>query len=99
VVSAPQIKEAWQELAAQHSLVLNPFNDNDNDNCYCYRARIFAFSDSAVIGDTPMTTSVRKARQHCFFGTTDSYQSVFEALHELARLRLIPAPVVKVFSG
>ncbi|KAK4237799.1 hypothetical protein C8A03DRAFT_34217 [Achaetomium macrosporum] len=79
-------------LQPHHGLVLNPFGDR-------YRARIFSFSDSAVIGDAPMTTSVRKARQFGFFGTVDSYRAIFEALQELARLGLIPPPVVGEFKG
>jgi hypothetical protein len=67
--------------------VLNPFDDR-------YRARIFSFSDSAVIGDAPMTTSMRKAREFGFFGTVDSYRSIFETFRDLAKLRLIPAPVL-----
>ena len=55
-----------KRLAAQHSLVLNPFDDR------C-RARIFAFSDSDVIADAPMTTSVRETRQYGSLGTMDSY--------------------------
>jgi hypothetical protein len=83
----PQVEEAWKQLAQQHSLVLNPFDDR-------YRARIFSFSDSAVIGDAPMTTSMRKAREFGFFGTVDSYRSIFETFRDLAKLRLIPAPVL-----
>jgi len=85
------VEEAWNKLATQHGLVLNPFDDR-------YRARIFSFSDSAVIGDAPMTTSVRKAREFGFFGTVDSYRSIFDTLHDLARLRLIPGPAVAEFK-
>lgn len=72
--------------------MLDPFDDR-------YRARIFSFSDSAVIGDAPMTTSVRKAREYGFFGTVDSYRAIFDAFHDLARLKLIPAPVVDDFAA
>jgi len=88
----PHVEEVWKELAEKHSLVLNPFDDS-------YRARIFAFADSAVIGDAPMTTSIRKAREFGFFGTVDSYHSIFDTLHDMARLKLIPAPVVKDFAA
>ncbi|KAH6843377.1 hypothetical protein B0I37DRAFT_384333 [Chaetomium sp. MPI-CAGE-AT-0009] len=86
----PHVEETWKELAAQHNLVLNPFDDH-------YRARIFSFSDSAVIGDAPMTTSVRKAREAGFFGTVDSYHSIFNSFRDLAKLKLIPAPAVDEF--
>lgn len=86
------MEEAWKQLAQQYDLVLDPFDDR-------YRARIFSFSDSAVIGDAPMTTSVRKAREFGFFGTVDSYRSIFRTFHDLAKLKLIPAPVVGEFEG
>jgi hypothetical protein len=86
----PQVEAAWKQLAEEHSLVLNPFDGY-------YRARIFSFSDSAVIGDAPMTTSVRKAREFGFFGTVDSYRSIFDTFHDLARLKLIPGPALKEF--
>ncbi|GAB1315433.1 hypothetical protein MFIFM68171_05643 [Madurella fahalii] len=86
----PHVEKAWKELAARHDLVLDPFDDR-------YRARIFSFADSAVIGDAPMTTSVRKARDYGFFGTVDSYQSIFDTMHDLAKLKLILPPVTKEF--
>ncbi|KAK4149485.1 hypothetical protein C8A00DRAFT_46906 [Chaetomidium leptoderma] len=88
----PHVEQTWNALAEQHNLVLNPFDDR-------YRARIFSFSDSAVIRDTPMTTSVRKAREFGFFGTVDSYHSIFDTFHDLARLKLIPAPALGEFKG
>jgi hypothetical protein len=86
----PEVEQAWKEIAHKHDLVLNPFDP-------LYRARIFSFSDSAVIGDGAMTLSMRKARKHGFFGTVDSYQSIFDSLHELARLKMIMPPVVGEF--
>lgn len=86
------MEEAWNQLAEKHGLVLNPFDDR-------YRARIFAFAYSAVIGDAPMTMSVRKAREFGFFGTVDSYHSIFDTFHSMARLKLIPAPVVRDFAA
>ncbi|KAK0711713.1 hypothetical protein B0H67DRAFT_586144 [Lasiosphaeris hirsuta] len=87
----PEVEQTWGDLAREHGLVLDPFHDR-------YRARIFSFADSAVIGDAPMTTSVRKARQFGFFGTVDSYHSIFDTLHELAQLKLVVAPVVNQFD-
>ncbi|CAH0004480.1 unnamed protein product [Clonostachys byssicola] len=86
----PEVEQAWKEIAHKHDLVLNPFDP-------LYRARIFSFSDSAVIGDGAMTLSMRKARKHGFFGTVDSYHSIFDSLQELARLKMIMPPVVGVF--
>ncbi|KAK3356879.1 hypothetical protein B0T25DRAFT_621875 [Lasiosphaeria hispida] len=88
----PEVEQTWKALSHQHGLVLDPFHDD-------YRARIFSFADSAVIGDAPMTTSVRKARQFGFFGTVDSYHSIFDTLHELADLKLIVAPTVARFDA
>ncbi|KAK0614751.1 hypothetical protein B0T14DRAFT_313288 [Immersiella caudata] len=87
----PEVEAAWTELVKENNLLLDPFADQ-------YRARIFSFSDSAVIGDAPMTTSLRKARHFGFHGTVDSYHSIFGTLHELARLRLIPKPAVDKFE-
>ena len=83
----PEVETTWKEISKEHQLVLDPLDPN-------YRARIFSFSDSAVIGDGPMTMSLRKARKHGFFGTVDSYQSIFVTFQELARLKVIPPPVV-----
>ncbi|KAI1124609.1 hypothetical protein F5Y10DRAFT_249058 [Nemania abortiva] len=87
----PEVEKAWKEIAQQHGLVLDPFDDH-------YRSRIFSFADSALIGDAPMVTSIRKARQFGFFGAVDSYHSMFNTLHELARLKLIVAPTVSKFE-
>lgn len=87
----PEVEDTWKELAREHGLVLDPFAD-------AYRARVFAFADSAVVGDGAMTTSLRKARAHGFLGTVDSFRSVFEAFHEMARLKLTVAPRVTVFE-
>lgn len=86
----PGVEEAWAKLSQQHGLVLNPFQDG-------YRARIFSLADSTLIGETPMTLSVRKARQYGFFGTVDSYHSIFSAFHEMGRLKLIVPPVMNSY--
>ncbi|KAK4168164.1 Iridoid synthase [Cladorrhinum sp. PSN259] len=88
----PEVEAAWKEVAAQHDLVLDPFDDR-------YRARIFSFADSALVGDAPMTTSIAKARKSGFFGTVDSYQSIFQTFHDLARLKLIVAPAVDEYDS
>lgn len=88
----PEVEAAWKELAAKHSLVLDPFDDR-------YRARIFSFADSALIGDAPMTTSIAKARKFGFFGTVDSYHSIFQTFHDLAKLKLIVPPVVNEYES
>lgn len=81
----PEVEEAWRVLKERHGLVLDPFED-------AYRARVFSFSDSALIGDAPMTIGMRKARDFGFFGTVDSYRSMFETMGELGRLKLIVPP-------
>ncbi|KAK5652211.1 hypothetical protein OQA88_10708 [Cercophora sp. LCS_1] len=85
-----EVEETWKKLAAQHDLALDPFDDR-------YRARIFSFADSAVIGDAAMTISIRKARDFGFFGTVDSYHSIFQTMQDLARLKLIVPPSAEVF--
>ena len=43
-------------LRERYGLVLDPFDD-------VYGARAFSESESALIGDVPMTISIRKARE------------------------------------
>ena len=86
----PEVEQAWRQLAQQHTLVLDPFDGR-------FRARIFSFADSAIISDAPQTLSIRKARQYGFFGTVDSYHSMFDTMHEMARLKLTIPPKVKEF--
>lgn len=81
----PEVELAWKEISKEHGLVLDPFDR-------AYRARIFSFSDYAVIGDGPMTLSMRKARQYGFLGTVDSYRSMYDTFQELARLKMIVSP-------
>lgn len=86
----PEVEKAWRSLTEKHGLVLDPFSAE-------YRARVFSFSDMALIGDLLMVMSVRKARQHGFYATADSYHSIFNTLHELARLKLIVPPTIHKF--
>ncbi|KAJ5080816.1 hypothetical protein N7456_013526 [Penicillium angulare] len=85
-----EVQEAFEELAEKHGLVLEPFTEKN-------RAQIFGMVDSAVLGDWPLSLSMRKARKLGFFGTTDSYRSCFQAMHDLARLKLVAPPVVKEY--
>lgn len=84
--------EAWGNLVEQHGLILTPFQEK-------YRARIFGLADSALIGEDPMTLSIRKARQYGFFGTVDSYHSIFNTFHDMGRLKLITPPKVDCYVG
>lgn len=87
----PEVEEAWKVLRLKHGLVLDPFQDD-------YRSRIFSLSDSAMIGEAPMTLSIRKARQYGFFGTVDSYHSIFNAFHDMGRLKLIMPPRMECYA-
>ncbi|KAI0160597.1 isoprenoid synthase domain-containing protein [Xylariaceae sp. FL1272] len=86
----PEVERAWAQLKQKHNLVLDPFDDQ-------YRSRIFSFADSAMIGDTAMVTSIRKARKCGFFGTVDSYNAIFDTMHRMAQLKLVPAPAASTF--
>lgn len=44
-----------------------------------------------------MTLSIRKARQYGFFGTVDSYHSIFNTFHDMGRLKLITPPEVDCY--
>lgn len=85
----PDVVQAWDELKAHHSLLLDPFKD---------RAQIFGMTDSAIIGGWALSLSMRKARKMGFLGTVDSFESAFEALRGLARLRVCPPLVVGDFE-
>jgi hypothetical protein len=89
----PHVEAAWQELMATHGLIFNPFETTD-----ARRTRVFGFSDSAIVGDLAMTISVRKAREHGFFGTVDSFHTAFLALKEMSRLKMIPPLAVEEYT-
>jgi hypothetical protein len=86
----PKVEEAWKALTQDNGLVLDPFSEEK-------RTQIFGISDSAVIGDWPLSLSMRKARKLGFLGTADSYESAFKTIHDLARLKLVASPVMKDF--
>ena len=86
----PEVESAWKELAQQHQLTLDPFNEKE-------RAQIFGITDSAVIGGWALSLSMRKARKLGFLGTVDSYESAFRTMHDLARLKIAVPPVMKDF--
>ncbi|KAJ5263935.1 hypothetical protein N7478_011540 [Penicillium angulare] len=85
-----EVQKVFGELAEKHGLVLEPFTEKN-------RAQIFGMVDSAVLGDWPLSLSMRKARKLGFFGTADSYRSCFQAMHNLARLKLVVPPMVKEY--
>ncbi|KAK5274519.1 hypothetical protein LTR99_004773 [Exophiala xenobiotica] len=80
---APEVVDAWAELAKKHNLLLDPFKD---------RAQIFGMTDSAVIGGWALSLSMRKARKMGWLGNVDSFESAFYCLKDLARLR-VAAPL------
>ncbi|KAH8697578.1 hypothetical protein BGW36DRAFT_407565 [Talaromyces proteolyticus] len=86
-----EVQAAWAELAQKHELVLDPFTDKN-------RAQIFSMTDSAVIGGWPLSLSMRKARKLGFLGSVDSYESSFNAIRDLARLKVVPPPVMVKFT-
>lgn len=81
-----EVTDAWEELKEKHGLVLDPFKD---------RAQVFGMSDSAILGGWPLSLSMRKARKFGFHGSVDSYESAFEALRALARMKVV-APIASV---
>lgn len=79
----PEIEKAWKEISQQHYLVLDPFDP-------LYRARIFSIPDSAIIGDGPMTLSLRKARKFGFLALRIPIN--FNNMQELTRSKIIVPP-------
>ncbi|PVH72836.1 NAD(P)-binding protein [Cadophora sp. DSE1049] len=84
----PEVVQAWKVLAKMHNLLLDPFKD---------RGQIFGITDSAVIGGWALSLSMRKARKMGFHATVDSYESMFQTLHDLAKLHVAPAPTQSKF--
>lgn len=85
----PEVRKAWKVLSDQYGLLVDPFKDP---------ASLFGISDSAVIGAWPLSLSMRKARKLGFHGNVDSYESMFNSLNDLARIRVIPPTKVKKFE-
>lgn len=56
-------------------------------------------TDSAVIGGWALSLSMRKARRLGFLGTADSYESAFNTMRDLARLKVIVPLVKEEFTG
>lgn len=83
-----EVKQAWQDLSNKHGLLFDPFKD---------RAQVFGMTDSAVIGGWALSLSMRKARKLGWHGCVDSYESMFETIHGLARLKVVPPPAAGKF--
>lgn len=88
----PEVQQAWRELAQIHSISLDPFTLTN-------RSQIFAMTDSAVIGGWALSLSMRKARRLGFLGVTDSYETAFIAIWDLARLKVVAPPVMQNFQS
>lgn len=82
------MQAAWKQLAQQHSLRLDPFEDI---------GKTFGITDSAIIGGWALSLSTRKARKMGFYGSVDSYESMFVCLQGLVRLGVSPPLKVREF--
>lgn len=74
----------------ENGLILDAFDEGK-------RAQIFGMSDSALLGDWPLSLSMRKARKLGFFGTADSFETAFESIQDLARLKLVMPTVMRKY--
>lgn len=81
--------EAWNRLVERYGLLSKPFED---------KAKVFGITDSALLGGWPLSVSVRKARGMGFHGTVDSFESAFDCLGGLARMRVVPPMVRERFE-
>ncbi|OAA65377.1 NAD(P)-binding domain protein [Niveomyces insectorum RCEF 264] len=88
----PAVQAAWAELKAKHALALDPFTERN-------RPQIFSMTDSAVIGGWALSLSMRKARKLGFHGSVDSYETAFNTMRDLARLKVVPPPVATQFEN
>lgn len=82
------MQAAWKSLASQHNLLLDPFEDI---------GKTFGITDSAIIGGWALSLSTRKARKMGFYGTVDSYESMFHCLQGLVKLKVSPPLAVGEF--
>lgn len=80
----PEVQKAWKELSEEHGLLVDHFKDAAR------RAQVFAMSDSSIIGGWALSLSMRKARKMGFHGSVDSYESMFDTLRDLAKLKVVP---------
>lgn len=94
----PEVIQAWKVfskihnllLDKIHNLLLDPFKD---------RGQTFGITDSAIIGGWALSLRMRKARKMGFHATVDSYESMFQTLHDLAKLHVASAPTQSSFLG
>ncbi|KAL1890770.1 hypothetical protein Sste5346_008095 [Sporothrix stenoceras] len=87
----PEVKAAWAELSKKHDLALDPFTEVN-------RPQIFSMTDSAVIGGWALSLSMRKARDLGFHATADSFETAFNTIRDLARLKVVPPPSATAFE-
>ncbi|PGH32246.1 hypothetical protein GX50_04977 [[Emmonsia] crescens] len=80
----PQVHTAWQELSQKHALVHDPFATPAD------RSRIFGFTDTAILGGTPVHFSMDKSRKLGWYGTVDSFASLLNVLEELVEMKMLP---------
>ena len=59
--------------------------------------QVFGITDSAIIGGWALSLSTRKARKMGFYGSVDSYESMFHCLEGLVRLKVSPPLTAKEF--
>ncbi|KAK2781654.1 hypothetical protein FQN53_000445 [Emmonsiellopsis sp. PD_33] len=80
----PQVHAAWKELAQKHHLVQDPFATPADRN------RIFGFTDTALLGGTPVQFSMDKSRKFGWNGNVDSSESLRKVLQELVEMKMLP---------
>ncbi|KXH57056.1 hypothetical protein CNYM01_10760 [Colletotrichum nymphaeae SA-01] len=81
----PKVQTAWKMMVEEHGL---------KDSCMDNIESTFAILDGAMIFPNSGVMSTDKARKRGWNGYVDSYESLLEALDELAELKLLP-PVPK----
>jgi hypothetical protein len=84
-----KVRKAWEELKTEHGLRLDPFEDV---------GKTFGITDSAVVGGWALSLSTRKARKWGFYGTCDSYESMYWCCRGLVDLGVSPPLKVGVFE-
>ncbi|KAK5708814.1 hypothetical protein LTR17_020357 [Elasticomyces elasticus] len=84
-----KVEKAWKELSSKHELLFDPFKD---------KAQVFGMTDSAIIGGWALSLSMRKARKMGWHGCVDSYESMFQTIRDLARLKVTPPMQATAFE-
>ncbi|KAI6708194.1 NAD dependent epimerase/dehydratase family protein [Diplocarpon mali] len=86
--SDPVVKQAWSEIVLKESL-------DNSSNPFSKPEEMFPFLDGALWAMDRLSLSETKCRKFGWHGVVDTYESIFKALGEFAKLGLLPEMKVR----